>query len=78
MTPAEYRERADLILEQRRLKPHEYWDLITQCRVVDSRGQSSPLDDYFLDIVGVPITGQRMLPGWGLPKVKKAEQGRLF
>jgi hypothetical protein len=72
MTPGEYSERARVIVRARILTPHQVADLRLQVALVAARGQSTSLDDYYLDIVGVPPP-----PPFIMPR-RKPKQGGLF
>lgn len=80
MTPEEYLEKADKILETRRLQTHQYWDLIHTVEQVQKRGRSLPTDDFYLEIVGVPMKFGFFPPSWhwGRPRGPKSKQGSLF
>jgi hypothetical protein len=75
VTPAAYVMKADEIRLTRKLKPHQNADLNLQVRLVQQRGCSTLLDDYYLEICGIPPTD------WGHRKPQKipgSTQGSLF
>ena len=72
MTPEEYRDQAQRILHTRNLKQWQDQDLRHSIRLVEKRGRVLATDEYYLEIVGIPCTGPRIMHR------RKPQQGSLF